>query len=114
MYALAARGVELKARNVLQAQMKKHHQLSILVVEEQAGEAEEPAEHGMEAEVHGDKDEAHRDMDVDEDVDRDKAGEEGEHGEEAELWNLLKNIIGVCIFTCFIVRVCIHCRCLCC
>ena len=97
----------LKARDMIQAQMKKHHQLSVLVVEEQAGEAEELAEHGMEAEVHRDKDEAHGDMDVNGDVDRDKAGEEGEHGEEAELLNLLKNIIGVCIFTCFIARVCI-------
>ena len=102
--APAARGMELKAGDMIQTQMKNHHELSVLVAEEQAGKAGEPAKQGGEAVVYRDKDKVQGGGDRGRDVDRDEAEEAGEHREEAELSDL-KNLLGVCTctFTCNIV-----------
>ena len=90
--------MELKAGDMIQAQMKKHHELSVLVAEEQAGKAGEPAKQGGEAVVYRDEDKVQGGGDRDRDVDRDEAEEAGEHKEEAELSDL-KNLLGVCTCT---------------
>ena len=106
MIAVSARGMELKAGIMIQAQMKKHNELSVLVAEEQAGKAGEPAKQGGEAVVYRDEDKVQGGGDRDRDVDRDEAEEAGEHKEEAELSDL-KNLLGVCTCTYIHLQYCV-------